>query len=295
MHIIGHQAVRERLGRLVALSEHPQSFLFVGPESVGKRAVAFELAWKLIGQGEQCMHRSEAECLHPDIALLEPEQVTEKGKTREKNISVEAVREQLSFLSRYPLTGKKRVLIIDNAHRLSRGAQSALLKTLEEPNATSILILVTHVPAALLDTVHSRVQHVAFSLVPEVEMEYAEPELADRFFYSLGRPGVLKTALEHPEEFAETSNFLRRFFQLEQFSCTERLRLAEDLSKEGVQALRLLQWWVPSVRQQALTAVDPNEVRRIYGFLEAWLNTARVLHETQANVRLQLEKLFLSR
>jgi DNA polymerase III delta prime subunit len=48
MRIIGHRVIQERLDRLAGEQSHPQSFLFVGPESVGKRLVALRFAWTLL-------------------------------------------------------------------------------------------------------------------------------------------------------------------------------------------------------------------------------------------------------
>lgn len=295
MIIIGHQAIQDRLIRLSTHEEHPQSFLFAGPESVGKRVVALRFAWELIGQGEAFLDRAEDELLHPDIAWLVPERITEKGKTREKGIPVETVRESLVFLSRYPLVGKKRILIIDDAHKLSHGAQNALLKTLEEPNATSVLILVTHDASMLLETVCSRVQRINFSCVPECEMhDCGEIGQENTFLFSLGRPGVIRMMMRDTEEFEKSRILLGRLFALTQGTLAERLRLAEDMAQDSALALRLLGWWIPSVRYRAFEISDQSQICRIFFFLEAGSLTEKVLRSTQAHTRLQLEKLFLS-
>lgn len=294
MRIIGHRVIQERLDRLAGEQSHPQSFLFVGPESVGKRLVALRFAWAVVDRDDAFDFRGEEELEHPDISLLIPERVTEKGKTREKNIPVEAVRENIGFLSRYPLVGKKRVLIIDDAHRLSHGAQNALLKTLEEPNETSILILVTHDAAVLLDTVHSRLQRVPFSLVREEEMSgLGILDHEDRFLLSFGRPGVVTEALRDTEGFSSTKVFLRRLSNLRELPVSERLRLAEDLSRESVSVTRLLEWLISLIRQDALDEAQQERIPSGYRFLEDIVKAQRILRGTQANTRLQLEKLFL--
>ena len=293
MRIIGHRVIQERLDRLAGEQSHPQSFLFVGPESVGKRLVALRFAWTLLGRGGEFDSRKEEDFMHPDIALLAPERVTEKGKTREKNIPVEAVRENIGFLSRYPLVGKKRIFIIDDAHRLSHGAQNALLKTLEEPNETSVLILVTHDAAALLDTVHSRLQRVLFSPVTEEEMAELGPlDHADRFLLSFGRPGIVVKALRDTEGFSTMKTLLRRLVNVRELSVSERLRLAEDLARESASVSELLEWLAFSARKRAYEE-GHDRVREACQFLEDIVKAQRVLRGTQANVRLQLEKLFL--
>ncbi len=225
--------------------------------------------------------------------LLPEDQMTEKGKTREKNIPVEAIRESIIFLSRYPLVGSRRILIINDAHRLSHGAQNALLKTLEEPNATAILILITHDAAALLETVHSRLQRISFSLVPEEEIRtLGALDQENQFLFAFGRPGLIQMALEDTREFSSMKVFLERLAQLRHLSLSERLHLAEDLAKESDLVIRLLEWLVALVRNEALS--DTANLQPNYFFLEALKNTQHILLSTQANTRLQLEKLFLS-
>lgn len=293
MRIIGHRVIQERLDRLAGEQSHPQSFLFVGPESVGKRLVALRFAWTLLGRGDEFDSRKEEDLTHPDIAFLAPERVTEKGKTHEKNIPVEAVRENIGFLSRYPLVGKKRILIIDDAHRLSHGAQNALLKTLEEPNETSVLILVTHDAAVLLDTVHSRLQRVSFSPVTGEEMTgLGSLDHADRFLLSFGRPGIVVKALRDTEGFSTMKTLLRRLVNVRELSVSERLRLAEDLARESASVSELLEWLAFSARKRAYEE-GHDRVREACQFLEDIVKAQRVLRGTQANVRLQLEKLFL--
>lgn len=275
-------------------AECPQSFLFSGPESIGKRLAALEFSWSLLGHGGESADRSEEELAHPDIMMLQPERITEKGRTREKNIPVETVREAMNFLSRYPLAGQKRVLIIDDAHRLSRGAQNALLKTLEEPNPTSVLILVTHDPSALLDTVHSRLQRTDFTFVSEQEMRSAFQLPAEQaFLYQLGRPGVVTSALREPEEFAAIRASLTQLFRVGDLALRDRMRLADDLAKDSFSALRMFAWWIPSLRRRALEADRPEEVRSAYALISRIIEMEKILRGTQANARLQMEKLFL--
>ena len=294
MEIIGHQKIRDRLQRLTVMDSHPQSFLFVGPESIGKRLVAFEFAWTVLGRQADFLERSDETLSHPDIMFLEPERVTEKGKTREKKISIESIRDGLHFLSRYPLSGKYRVMIINDAHQLSHGAQNTLLKTLEEPNATSLLILVTHEASSLLETVHSRLQRVAFSLVPEESMRFLDVSSRDDgFWVPFGRPGLIVHASRDESLFANRRLLMERLLRMHVLSYTERLVLSEELSKDVPQALRLFEWYTAIVRNQAHKSSEGETLLRAYRFLGALQETRRTLQRTQANARLQFDTLFL--
>jgi DNA polymerase-3 subunit gamma/tau len=67
--------------------------------------------------------------------------------------------------------GRHRVFILDEVHMLTRGAEAALLKTLEEPPAQVVFVLATTDPQKVSDTIRSRVQHLQFHLLPVDELK----------------------------------------------------------------------------------------------------------------------------
>src|SRR5207253_11036401 len=92
--------------------------------------------------------------VHSDVLIVEP------GDTG--SIRIEPVREVIERAAYRPFEGRCRVVIIDGADALVAAAQNALLKTLEEPPPSSVFILVTAHPDALLPTVQSRCQRLRF-------------------------------------------------------------------------------------------------------------------------------------
>jgi DNA polymerase-3 subunit delta' len=82
---------------------------------------------------------------HSDLLVLDAE-----------DIKVEQAREVPAFLSMTPAESDWRVVIIDSADAMNRNAANALLKTLEEPPAKAVIILISHNPGALLPTIRSR-------------------------------------------------------------------------------------------------------------------------------------------
>lgn len=92
--------------------------------------------------------------MHPDVLLLEP---GESG-----SIKIEQVRDVIDRAAYRPFEGRRRVVIIDGADALVPAAQNALLKTLEEPPASSVFILVTARADVLLPTVRSRCPQLRF-------------------------------------------------------------------------------------------------------------------------------------
>jgi DNA polymerase-3 subunit delta' len=81
------------------------------------------------------------------------------------------MREMASEAQFKPFEGNRRVLIVDEADRLNIQAANSILKALEEPPESSLIILVTSRPYALLDTVRSRCQTLNFAPLSPAELE----------------------------------------------------------------------------------------------------------------------------
>lgn len=277
-----------------------QAYLFTGPRGIGKSLCALEYAALLAKEPD---FEQSADKPHPyDVMVLRPLAETKRGVTKVKNISAEVVREALVFLSHFPVASGYRVLIVEDAHRLSETAQNVLLKTLEEPQSTAVIILLTHEVGAILPTVLSRVKRVRFDFVPEetlqeaLALRYGKEELGQiaPFFFALGRPGMVLSALHDPEAFVLERELLAKLFQLSTLSLAERLSLAEKLGLHADRTIRLLEWWLPGLHRQALQMTERKGTVRFFGLLDEVEKTLRLLKTTQSNARLLLEKLFLA-
>ena len=137
------------------------AYLFLGPDGVGKHSAAVEFA-KLLncalekndncGKCASCTKIEKA--IHPDIFIIS----TEEGQ---RIIPIDKIRELSSRLSLKPFEARYRVAIID-AQSLNEESSNALLKTLEEPGADMVFILIAVNAIALSDTIVSRCQVVRF-------------------------------------------------------------------------------------------------------------------------------------
>jgi DNA polymerase-3 subunit delta' len=158
--IIGQTRAMERLRAAAQRPVH--AYLLVGPRGSGIEQAAREFAALLIGVADEDRGRRLVERgVHPDVVEFEPGGASYRVK--------DDVRERiLPEAARAPIEADRKVLILLEAERL-RGNQNesanAMLKTLEEPPARTIVVLVTSVADDLLPTIRSRCQRIDFEPV----------------------------------------------------------------------------------------------------------------------------------
>jgi DNA polymerase-3 subunit delta' len=193
----GHSRVIERLKRAVSRGQLPHSYLFAGPAGIGKFAAARALASRLLcdAPGSDACNACSS-CLeaasetHPDLSIVR----AAEGTTE---IKIDQVRDLRRRLRLHPARAQRKVAILDEAHNLNIAAQNAMLKTLEEPPGSVLLILVASNVAGLLPTVRSRCQRIDFfplsnGLVEQLLVQRCDvpPEQAhDLALYSDGSVG----------------------------------------------------------------------------------------------------------
>lgn len=158
--ILGQETAIAVLQNALRRQRIPHAYVFAGNEGVGKKLAALTLAKAL-----NCRELADDACdrcvschkiaagNHPDVSVIEPE-----GQF----IKIDQIRALQKDVGYKPYEGKRKVYILDQAETLRTEAANALLKTLEEPSADALLILVTANVYALLPTVISRCQSVRF-------------------------------------------------------------------------------------------------------------------------------------
>lgn len=183
------------LKRAISNDHVAHAYLFHGPDGVGKKCVAMSFAMAL-----NCTEYNDDVCglctpcrkissgIHPDVTILDQE----SGE-----IKISAIRDVINGMVYKPLEGRKRVVIVNEAERFNLSSSNAFLKTLEEPPADTVIILISSSPDMLLQTVLSRCQKVAFNQIsPQtiagilVEKHGIEQEKAEFVAYMAdGSPG----------------------------------------------------------------------------------------------------------
>lgn len=277
--IIGHQKIIEFLNKSSANGRLAHAYLFAGPAQVGKRTLALEFAKSLqcqsrrMANGKELMACGECKsCLeidknsHPDVFIVEPEKVEEKGKRREKDISIEQIRKIQHQVSMFPYYGPHKIVIIDSAEHIRREAANALLKTLEEPPENTIIILVASSARAVLSTIASRCLLIKFSPVPaqaiyeslpvEAKEALPEKEFRNLLRVSCGRPGVVLDSISDPGFIKARQTVLDDFFLLLGKDINFRFNYAEAMSKDIDWAGSILSQWIFFFRDLFLLKID---------------------------------------
>ena len=146
-----------------ALAHPLHAYLFVGPRGSGKRQAAAAFAGELLAasdpDGAERHQRLAVAEAHPDLFIIEPE-----GRA----LLVDEAAEIITEASRSPVEGSRKVLMIDRFHTAEARVAPKLLKTIEEPPASSIFILLAEEVPPEQITISSRCVQIDFGPVSEI-------------------------------------------------------------------------------------------------------------------------------
>jgi DNA polymerase-3 subunit delta' len=181
----------------------PHALLLCGPAGLGKRAFAQRLVASLLCQqprdGEACGQCRGCQLLvagtHPDFVPLTFG--LRKDGTPRTEIVVDQVRDLSARLAMASQFGGWQIARIDPADAMNAAAANALLKTLEEPSAQTLLLLLADAPWRLPQTIRSRCQRIEFQLPPASEalawlQAQGVPDAASALAAAGGNPGLAR-------------------------------------------------------------------------------------------------------
>ena len=159
---IGHDAASAEFDRAIASGRLHHAWLITGPAGIGKATFAYSIARRLLSQGAapDGVARRIGAGAHADLFTLE-RTISRTTKRLRTEIVVDDVRAAGEFLRLTPAEGGWRIVVVDRAEELNRNAANALLKILEEPPRSALLLLVCNAPGRLPPTVRSRCRRLA--------------------------------------------------------------------------------------------------------------------------------------
>jgi DNA polymerase-3 subunit delta' len=321
---IGQERWQRYFTQVLSEGRLAPAYLFSGPRHLGKRTFAALLTRAILcaasHQGAPCS--SCASCLawrgtvHPDVLNLR------LGKEA-SSIGVGEVRNFIAALQLTPAVAARRVAVVGDLNRVTAEGLGALLKTLEEPPGSVVLLLLAESLPQLPPTVRSRLQLVTFSPVPRPVLSAALQDRGashrsaeDLAALASGRPGLALSWHDRPEELRRYREVGERFLALCQGSLGDRFAATEALAGAAgppLLALRdLLGHWLLLLRDVLLVGL--NEPRLLTNSAERpaltalaakreparWLAVYRALEAAEqalsrnANRRLALNAFFLN-
>lgn len=164
-NIIGNEEVKDTLNKIIEQEKLSHSYMFIGPEGMGKTLFAKEFAKMILCENsynkpcntcKSCIEMQNNN--NPDLIEIEPTQGT---------IKIEQVRQLQSKVLEKPIISNKKVYIIKDADCMTKESGNCLLKTLEEPPSYITIIMTGSNESMFLNTIKSRCIKVNFKKIED--------------------------------------------------------------------------------------------------------------------------------
>ena len=284
--IIGHDKQKLQLDHFLCGKKVHHGFLLYGPLHVGKMTIARAFARALVRDERQVLWMAD-DRMDSDIVIVASISEEKKKRIVQKSISNGQINEAMRIFA-LAADKKRKVLIIDDADRMTISAQNALLKTLEEPQGDRFVILIAHRSDRLLDTIASRCFSMSFSLIDDIVMsQFFDAEIVDE---AQGRPGLAHHLLQDADLHAVAIFARDQLRGLSGMTLIQRMQLAALLAKKDEKYIELfLQAWVYRIRRAAIGT----QKYHLLKIAERTENTLSELKDTNVNKQLMLEDLLI--
>lgn len=164
-NLIGNEEVKDILNKTIKNNKLTHSYMFIGPNGIGKTLFAKEFAKMILCESveKKPCHKCKS-CLelentnHPDLIIIEPEAGT---------LKIEKIRQMQEKVLEKPIISNKKVYIIKDADCMTKEAGNCLLKTLEEPPSFITIIMTGSNESMFLNTIRSRCMKIAFNKIQD--------------------------------------------------------------------------------------------------------------------------------
>ena len=166
--LIGNDKIKEELADTIKSNNVSHSYLFAGPDGIGKKLFAKEFAKACLCLSVEKPCSKCSSCVkfdgenNPDYKEIGPDG---------NSIKIAQIRELQERIYEKPIDSSKKVIVIDDSDKMTEEAQNGLLKTLEEPPEYAIIILIATNENKLLNTIKSRCLKISFSAISDVEVK----------------------------------------------------------------------------------------------------------------------------
>lgn len=256
--ILGHEQIIEHLQNAIQMKKVSHAYILDGEEGAGKMMLARAFAQTLQcerGGTEPC---GECHSCKQALSGNQPDIIT-VGHEKPASIGVEDIRGQLcGDIQIKPYSSPYKIYIVDEAEKMTVQAQNALLKTIEEPPAYGVILLLTTNADAFLPTILSRcvtlkLRPVKSEVIRAYLMEkYQIPDYQADVCTAFARGNVGKAQrLAQSEQFAELKDhlihLLRHLRDMEIYELTEAVRSASEYKAEIGDYLDLMALWFRDV------------------------------------------------
>ena len=319
--ILGNELVKEHFQRAIENHKISHAYILSGEAGMGRKSVANAFAMTLLcekGQSEPCMVCHSCKQLlggnHPDLIYV----------THEKpaSIGVDDIREQINdTIQIRPYSSPYKIYIVDEAEKMTVQAQNALLKTIEEPPAYAILVLITTNQEAFLPTILSRCVQLKLKplkdftvksyLTDHLHVAEKDAEICAAFARgNLGKAIHLSSSEEFKELYRRVMTLIQNIRTMDITMLLDCVREMKEQSFDLNEVLDFMQLWYRDALMYKVTKdmnllIFKDEYKTInemgqkidYSGFETILtaiDTARVRLEANVNMELVMELLLLT-
>lgn len=256
--ILGHEPIKEHFFNAVLTGNISHAYILSGEAGMGKKSLANAFALALLcekGQADPCRQCHACKQVmsgnHPDLIYV----------THEKpaSIGVDDVRRQINdTIQVKPYSSAHKIYIVDEAEKMTVQAQNALLKTIEEPPAYAVILLLTTNAEAFLPTILSRCVQLKLKplkdgevkdyLVSRMGVELSQAEIYTAFARgNLGKAIHLADSEDFRHLYGELLDLLKNLKKSDISELLERIRKMKEDKLNIHQCLDFMQMWYRDV------------------------------------------------